>query len=228
MREDITGKKFGYLTVIKQCGTNKKHSMWECRCDCGKVIQRRRDSFIKNPNASCGCKLGEIISKATKGKIRPNNYDLSNEYGKCFLGNTFFIFDLEDYEKIKEYRWFLSNGYVSSHNKEEGSIFRLHRFIMACPEGLVVDHINHNKLDNRKCNLRICSHAENNRNIRRRKNNKSGYPGVDLVKSKRWIARIGYNNEVIYLGTYDTKEEAINAKKEAEKKYFGKYAYKEG
>ena len=157
-----------------------------------------------------------------------NIYDLSGEYGKCYIKDTFFIFDLEDYDKIKNYRWFLSNNYPSSHNKLDGSIIRLHRFIMNCPDGYVVDHINRNKLDNRKTNLRICTSSENNKNIPKRRDNNSGYPGVTLNRQKnRWVARIGYNNGYIYLGTYDKKEDAIRAKKDAERKYFGDFANKE-
>lgn len=228
MKEDISGKKFGFLTAIRPYTVKGKNTVWECRCECGKIVTRRRDSFINSNNASCGCKRGIYISKGLKGKVKQNDYDLTGEYGKCFIGNTFFIFDLEDFEIIKDYRWFYSQGYPSSWNKQNGKILRFHRFIMNCPDGMVVDHINHNKTDNRKTNLRICTSSENNKNIKIRTNNKSGYPGVSTNKSgKKWVARIGCDNQDFYLGTFDNKEDAIKAKKEAEEKLFGEYAYKE-
>ena len=77
---------------------------------------------------------------------------------------------------------------------------------------LVVDHINGNVLDNRKCNLRVCTHAENMRNItKRRKGNTSGYTGVSKC-GKRWAASIGYRGKDIYLGTFGNKEEAARAR----------------
>ena len=77
---------------------------------------------------------------------------------------------------------------------------------------LVVDHINGNVLDNRKCNLRVCTHAENMRNTtKRRKGNTSGYTGVSKC-GKRWAASIGYRGKDIYLGTFGNKEEAARAR----------------
>lgn len=84
-----------------------------------------------------------------------------------------------------------------------------------------IDHIDHNTLNNQKSNLRICSNADNIRNGKLRVNNKSGYTGVRYRKDrKKWYAYIKVNYKNITLGTYKTKEEAINARKEAEIKYF--------
>lgn len=92
---------------------------------------------------------------------------------------------------------------------------RIHNLILDRPprEGkLVVDHINGNVLDNRKCNLRVCTHAENMRNItKRRKGNTSGYTGVSKC-GKRWAASIGDRGKTIYLGSFGNKEEAARAR----------------
>ena len=115
------------------------------------------------------------------------------------------------------------NGYVINSKME-----RLHRIIMNCPKDKVIDHINHNPLDNRKSNLRICTQMENSYNMPLPINNKSGCRGVGYDKScKLWKAKIQYNRKLKYLGGFKTKEEAIKARKEAEQKYFGGYAYKE-
>lgn len=106
------------------------------------------------------------------------------------------------------------------HRTKQGLI-EMHRFIMNFPKGKYVDHINHNTLDNRKCNLRICNNADNIRNGKIRTNNKSGHTGVSLNKTKtKWEANIKVNYKSIYLGVYSNIEDAIKARKEAEKKYF--------
>ena len=88
----------------------------------------------------------------------------------------------------------------------------------------VVDHINHNKLDNRKINLRICNNKQNVRNSSSSKNNNLGVLGVGVRPSGRYRARIMVNRKEIALGTYDTLEEAKKAREKGEKKYFGDYA----
>ena len=101
---------------------------------------------------------------------------------------------------------------------------RLHRFIMNAPKGKVVDHINHNKLDNRKCNLRVCTQSQNTMNSSLRSDNSSGYTGVYWYKSRsKWLVRITVNGKCINLGYYDDLEEAVKVRKEAEIKYFGEY-----
>ena len=105
----------------------------------------------------------------------------------------------------------------------------LHRFIMGLgrteEDNRIVDHINRNKLDNRKCNLRISDKTGNNRNVGLQKNNKSGITGVRWDKqTNKWKAEITVNYKNIYLGIFDSKEDAIKRRLIAEKKYFGEYA----
>lgn len=83
-----------------------------------------------------------------------------------------------------------------------------------------IDHINGDKLDNRITNLRAVSIAENCRNLPRPKDNKTGFPGVSMhPKSNRWRAQINVAGKTKHLGTFDTKQEAINAKRRANEKY---------
>jgi hypothetical protein len=130
--------------------------------------------------------------------------------------------DLDELREIKRYKWRLTNnGYVKT-----GDNILLHRFIMNCSNNKVVDHINKDKLDNRKNNLRICEQTHNLMNSKISKDNKSGYKGVGFHKpSKKWRARITVDKKTIYLGLFNSKEDAIKARREAEIKYFGEYHY---
>ena len=98
---------------------------------------------------------------------------------------------------------------------------------MNCPKDMVVDHINHNPLDNRKSNLRICTQRENVMNSSLNSNNTSGCTGVAWVKeNNRWWAYIDINNSRINLGYFIDYDEAVKVRKEAEIKYFGEYRNK--
>lgn len=103
----------------------------------------------------------------------------------------------------------------------------LHRLIMNTPKGYVTDHINGDKLDNRRENLRICTQHQNSMNTRISKNNKSGVKGVSTTPSGKYRARIMLNGVEIGLGRYETLEEAAKARKRAERKYFGEYVRNE-
>lgn len=130
------------------------------------------------------------------------------------------LIDLEYIELVKNYKWSLDHGYVTNKKNK----IRLHRLIMDAPEDMVVDHINHNKLDNRYDNLRICTSQENSYNQSVRCNNTSGVTGVGWHKGKnKWIARIQINGKLKQLGCYNTKEEAIEARRQAEIDYYGEF-----
>ena len=134
------------------------------------------------------------------------------------------LIDLEDIERIKEYKWCESHNYIICRELN----VRLHRFIMNCPEELVVDHINHNPLDNRKENLRICTSQQNNMNRSIQSNNTSDTVGVSWRKDRnKWRAYITLNGKQKTLGLFVLKEDAIKARKEAEEKYFGEFRNKE-
>lgn len=98
---------------------------------------------------------------------------------------------------------------------------------MNAPDGALVDHIYHNKIDNRKSELRLCSYSENamNRSV---SNSSSGICGVYWYsREQKWSAEIQVNNEKIKLGLYDDIEKAKEIRKEAEEKYFKEFVYKE-
>ena len=136
-----------------------------------------------------------------------------------------FKFSLEDWELVTKWSWSVDpRGYlvatVNNCNKT------LHRYLMNPPKGYVVDHINGDKLDNRRTNLRVCTHRQNSFNSGVSKNNKLGVKGVSLTPHGRYRARIMVNRKEIRLGNFEKIEDAIIARKKAERKYFGEYARK--
>lgn len=182
----------------------------------------------KGSVTSCGCKKVEYKEKylnEIKERYK-TSYEKKEDYilGITSKGETFFI-DTDDYEKVKDYTWRISNnGYVVT--TKNNKVILLHRLIMNPDEGLVVDHINHDKKDNRKDNLRICTYSNNNMNKLKLPNNTSGVTGVTWNKNcGAWISQIGLNNETIILGYNTDFDKAVKLRKDAEKKYFAEYSY---
>ena len=103
----------------------------------------------------------------------------------------------------------------------------LHRLLAHAPDGMQVDHINMDTLDNRKANLRICTQAENRRNLKKQNGNfTSKYKGVKKAHTPgdHWEANICINRKHIYLGSFPSEELAHAAYCKAAKKYHGEYA----
>lgn len=139
-----------------------------------------------------------------------------------FDNGTEMLFDICDLEMVSSHQWFLDSfGYPCS--SIGGKSVRLHRVIHPeVPKGMVVDHINRNKLDNRRCNLRVVTQRENCHNSSLRSTNKSGVTGVFLDKRVgRWRAQIYHGGKVIHVGIFDCFDDAVKARKDAEVKYYG-------
>lgn len=101
----------------------------------------------------------------------------------------------------------------------------IHRYILNPPANMVIDHINGNKLDNRKCNLRVVTTHQNNMNRSKGVKGSSQYKGVSYIASrKRWMAGIQVNNKSINLGFYKSEVNAAQAYNFAAEKYFGEFA----
>lgn len=140
----------------------------------------------------------------------------------------FTIIDDGDFKKVSKFKWFTSvcNGkfYATTHIKNE--TIRLHRFVTKAKKGFDVDHKNSVTLDNRKSNLRVCTHSENLMNRKSiSSNNTSGFRGVTWSKNARkWDARLMKNYKHIYLGLFKTKKEAALAYDKAALEHFGEFA----
>lgn len=136
-------------------------------------------------------------------------------------GQNIIISDI-DYKRVNQHTWRVHTltGYVQATINNKTIL--LHRFILNTPIGLVTDHINHNKLDNRRSNIRICNRIENQRNKVKSKTNKLEFKGIRFRKS--WQATINVDNKQLFLGCFKDKIDAAKAYDKAAKKYFGKFA----
>lgn len=163
-------------------------------------------------------------------KVKSNNYDLfSKEYGVGFFKNgSEFYFDLEDYDKIKNYSWSITpNGYVRNYKNK----ILLHHFVLNYDKncGMIPDHINRKRNDNRKENLRLVTTSQNNMNMSTHQKtiDNSGVKGVTWDKTKNnWQVTITLNKKLIKLGHFKKEdlESAIICRLKAEKEYFGEYS----
>ncbi len=88
----------------------------------------------------------------------------------------------------------------------------MHRLIMNTPEGMDTDHINRKPLDNRRINLRVCTHGDNMQNLGRRKDNTSGYTGVDWYKNRSWRVRVNVDKKPLVIGYFKNFDEAVEAR----------------
>lgn len=142
------------------------------------------------------------------------------------------IVDDQDMCLVKAHAWhFCKYGYAQTrvyftnlHGQRCSKIHLLHRMIMSPGPNLTVDHINHNPLDNRRSNLRICPQSANTKNTSRHKDSRNRYKGVDRLPSGRYRAAIGVNYRRFHIGTYDTEYEAARAYNQTATKHFGEFA----
>ena len=152
-----------------------------------------------------------------RGQRKKNRYKL---YGKVGIGydsnNKKFYFDIEDFDKIKHYTWYVGKSAVITKIEQNRTLF-MHRFIMDYNGKLTVDHKNHLINDNRKSNLRLANKIQNGQN---RKNAK-GWRFEN--KKNRFSARIVVNKKEIHLGYFDNEILAREAYLKSRKKYFKEF-----
>jgi hypothetical protein len=143
------------------------------------------------------------------------------------------LVDAADYEWLNQWNWWVNEGYAyrqvgqgrTKDSRGQTTGIMMHRLIMDTPAGMDTDHINRNRLDNRRSNLRIVDRAQNNYNTGLWANNTSGHKGVSWNKrTKSWRAYIGGVKGRIELGHFKNIEDAIAARLEAEAKVIKKCA----
>lgn len=141
------------------------------------------------------------------------------------------IVDDDDFERLNQFKWCFDNVYakrgVYIPETQGTKTLRMHNDILTAPKGMVVDHINLNKLDNRKENLRVVSRQYNNIHRAKGCRNKTGFVGVQYIphlKLKKWTAEIRMNGKRFYLGYFHTAIEAAREYNKHALKHFGEYA----
>lgn len=227
----LEGMKFGKLTVLRKHIERDKSNriLWVCVCDCNpeKEIFIVGHYLTKGVKDNCGC---DTINKMSTSKRKYNIYDLTGEYGIGYTtkGEEFY-FDLEDYNKIKNYCWnmhrYKENCYIEARGIINNKIVKLHRLIMGVSNPEVkIDHINHKTYDNRKSELRVCTNQENTMNHKIHKNNTSGKSGISYRKdSNKWRARLWFKGKCYSLGSFNSYEEAVKFRNNKEKELFKEF-----
>lgn len=134
------------------------------------------------------------------------------------------LVDDADYEWINQCRWKINTyGYAFRQTKTE--TISMHRLIADTPKGMECDHINHEKLDNRRANLRNCTSKENCRN-KKQNIGTSAYKGVYFNKSRgKWRADIRIDYKLHYLGCFTSEIDAARAYDAAAREHFGEFAH---
>lgn len=141
------------------------------------------------------------------------------------------IVDDEDFKELSKYKWYFTTpGYAARDTRVDGKrvCILMHRLLNETPIGMETDHINNDRLDNRRSNLRACTRSQNMANIRTPKSNTSGYRGVTWdKKAQKWMAQIMVNYKTIFLGYFDDPSKGAEAYKTASQKHFRNFANKE-
>jgi hypothetical protein len=151
--------------------------------------------------------------------------------GECRLipltQGKFAIVDAEDYDRLSRHKWYACGpeGYRYACRSENGKKIKMHREIVDVPAGMVCDHRNHSRLDNRRCNLRVCTPSQNAQNRRPQPGGTSRYKGVYWHKdARKWRARIQYKGRLIHIGCYDYEADAAIAYDDMAIELFGEFA----
>lgn len=209
---DLTGKKFGRLIVIELAGKNKyKANLWNCFCECGNYSLITTSSLRDGNNRSCGClKREKIIEKNhIHGMRRTREWGIwSGIIKRC------------ENKKDKEYKNYGGRG-IKIYEKWRNNFTEFYKDVGPRPSSKhSIDRIDVNG-DYEPSNCRWATPSEQARNRRTPASNISGVKGV-REKRNKWTAKIKVNKKEIWLGTFKTSKEAIQARKEAELKYWGK------
>lgn len=177
-----------------------------------RVNEKRKEKYYSLKTKRTSFDRNELVKNGTITAVILYKRD-----GVTLNGET--IIDTEDIPKISAHKWHkMSGGYAMS--RINGKLIFLHHLIVGREKGLIVDHINRNRLDNRKENLRIATYSENIINGGLRCDNTSGVKGVSWAKHRKtWHVRLVKDKKCMYNGWFIDKEEAIAKRKELEKQF---------
>ena len=206
--------KFKDSKSVKICKVEGCDNPFRCKGYCNKHYLQIR-------------KHGKILNQT---KYDSNRYVVSDSICKMSLNDTngniidYAIIDKDDIDKVEHLKWGIGwAGYVTA-TKPNGKKVQIHRIIIGTKRGMDIDHINGDRLDNRKSNLRFATRSQNAANSPERKTNTSGFKGVCPIHEK-WVAQINCLGNHYHLGYFDNRVDAAKAYNSAAREYFGEFAY---
>lgn len=236
------------IGTISKCATKSREKIsnleeivrkgeYYMRCNqCGKIIPKTNQNSINYYGTHmivCGkhymqyYKYGKFLDESPKSNNDSNEYEITNEgvWIYCFNRKNEpsgkFLIDIDDLEKVmtKKWRYWKNSFYTGNYQP-----IQIHTFLLNPQKGEVVDHINGNRADNRRCNLRVTIQQNNLLNKEILSNNTSGVAGVSWDKErKKWASEIRMNGIRCHLGRFDNIEDAVYARYIAEQKLFKEF-----
>lgn len=234
--DKMVGRKINHLTVLERTEdrispSGYKRAMYKCECDCEyhNIVIVDGYRLEHGLTKSCGCIRKDMVAKWFAEHQNHNYYEDNGDYYILYTSNTHrpFYVDYCDFDRVYEHYWFeRSDGYICTNLSDRSSVL-LHRFIMNPDRDLQVDHKygSDTRHDNRRYNLRIATPGENSRNKKMLDSNTSGVTGVYINnKTGKYVAQIVVDGYTMPLGSFSNMDDAINARKKAEDKYFGEFS----
>lgn len=225
---DLTGDKFGKLTVIRRFGIdNKCKPTWLCKCECGNETVTSGNNLRRGIAKSCGCNRRTTIKDRTKKKYPDKNppSDISNAKYITTSKGEYILVDEDDYDYLNKFNWRLNSEGYAQTNVTKNEVVSMHTLIMKPAKGCTVGFISKNKFDCRKKNLRYINSLQkvaSNKPISTKLHSK--YKGVTRQRDK-WIARVQKNGVIYRLGIFNSEIAAAKAYNEKALELFGEYAY---
>lgn len=213
VRQSLVGKKYGALTVLEQVDDNvapngARSVRYLCQCDCGNKTIAWAVYLKTGRKTSCGCQ-----TKPSRKKYNQYFFDGDVAVVRLDNANVPMICDKDVWEKECDHYWYLSKaiGYACSYH--DGNFATFHSRVIDCPKGMVRDHINQDKLDNRRQNLRIVTYSENNRN-KKHVPGKYGIPGLYKAPKGNFYLKVFVEDHYETMGGFVTLEDAREAYEE--------------
>ncbi len=169
-------------------------------------------------------RMQRVLPRGICPNYRPRPAPPEGDIRRIPLGEQAYAYvDAADFDWLNQWKWSLHNGYAA--RKDRGKTIYLHREIVQAPQGMVVDHLNHNRLDDTRANLNICTQGDNLRNTAKRRGTASRFRGLHFCpRTGKWCPRIRFAGKYLYLGSFAEEVDAARARDRATVEYVGPYA----